>query len=56
MNEVLNEGQKEKILYNIPMKSMGTREEIAAGVLFLAIDEAKYKTGQVLNINGGLFM
>ncbi len=38
------------------MKRMGTGEEIAAGVLFLASDEAKYITGHVLNINGGLFM
>lgn len=56
MTEVLNEGQKGKILDNIPMKRMGTGEEIAAGVLFLASDEAKYITGHVLNINGGLFM
>ncbi|GFY65229.1 nodulation protein G [Trichonephila inaurata madagascariensis] len=52
MTEVLNEGQKGKILDNIPMKRMGTGEEIAAGVLFLASDEAKYITGHVLNING----
>ncbi|MBS9531727.1 MULTISPECIES: 3-oxoacyl-[acyl-carrier-protein] reductase [unclassified Wolbachia] len=56
MTEVLNEGQKEKILDNIPMKRVGTGKEIAAGVLFLASDEAKYITGHVLNINGGLFM
>lgn len=56
MTEVLNEGQKEKILDNIPMKRMGTGKEIAAGVLFLASDEAKYITGHVFNINGGLFM
>ncbi|APR98063.1 3-oxoacyl-[acyl-carrier-protein] reductase [Wolbachia endosymbiont of Folsomia candida] len=56
MTEVLNTEQKEKILDNIPMKRMGTGEEIAAGVLFLASDEARYITGCVLNINGGLFM
>ncbi|WP_395460936.1 3-oxoacyl-[acyl-carrier-protein] reductase [Wolbachia endosymbiont (group B) of Ablattaria laevigata] len=56
MTEVLNEKQKEKILDNIPMQRMGTGEEIAAGVLFLASDEARYITGHVLNINGGLFM
>ncbi|MGL9762266.1 MAG: 3-oxoacyl-[acyl-carrier-protein] reductase [Wolbachia sp.] len=56
MTEVLTEEQKRKILDNIPMKKMGTGEEIAAGVLFLASDEAKYITGHVLNINGGLFM
>ncbi|QKX02848.1 3-oxoacyl-[acyl-carrier-protein] reductase [Wolbachia endosymbiont of Litomosoides sigmodontis] len=56
MTKVLTEEQKRKILDNIPMKRMGTGEEIAAGVLFLASDEAKYITGHVLNINGGLFM
>ncbi|MEY2392787.1 3-oxoacyl-[acyl-carrier-protein] reductase [Wolbachia endosymbiont of Tettigetta isshikii] len=56
MTEVLTEEQKRKILDNIPMKKMGTGEEIAAGVLFLASDETKYITGHVLNINGGLFM
>ncbi|WP_353276517.1 3-oxoacyl-[acyl-carrier-protein] reductase [Wolbachia endosymbiont (group B) of Villa cingulata] len=56
MTEVLNEKQKEKILDNIPMQRMGTGEETAAGVLFLASDEARYITGHVLNINGGLFM
>lgn len=56
MTEVLNKKQKEKILDNIPMKRMGTGKEIAAGVLFLASDEARYITGHVLNINGGLFM
>lgn len=56
MTEVLNEKQKEKILDNIPMKRMGTGKEIAAGVLFLASNEARYITGHVLNINGGLFM
>ncbi|MCA4774091.1 3-oxoacyl-[acyl-carrier-protein] reductase [Wolbachia endosymbiont of Mansonella perstans] len=56
MTEVLTEEQKKKILDNIPMKKMGTGEEVAAGVLFLASDEAKYITGHVLNINGGLFM
>lgn len=56
MTAVLSDGQKEKILENIPLKRMGTPEEIAAGVLFLASEEARYITGHVLNINGGLFM
>jgi 3-oxoacyl-[acyl-carrier protein] reductase len=51
MTEVLTEDQKRKILDNIPMKKMGTGEEIAARVLFLASDEAKYITGHVLNIS-----
>ncbi|MGL9732966.1 MAG: 3-oxoacyl-[acyl-carrier-protein] reductase [Wolbachia sp.] len=56
MTKVLTEEQRRKILDNIPIKKIGTGEEIAAGVLFLASNEAKYITGHVLNINGGLFM
>lgn len=56
MTKVLNQEQKEKILNNIPMKRMGNPEEIGAGVLFLLSDEARYITGHVLNINGGLLM
>ncbi|UWI83143.1 3-oxoacyl-ACP reductase FabG [Wolbachia endosymbiont of Howardula sp.] len=54
--QMLSIEHKKKILDNIPMKRMGTGEEVAYGVLFLASDEAKYITGFVLNINGGLFM
>ncbi len=56
MTEVLSNEQKEKILESIPMKRVGTPEEIATGIIFLASDESRYMTGQVLNINGGLMM
>ncbi len=56
MTSSLSEEQQNKIINNIPIKRMGTPEEIAAGVLFLASDEAKYITGQTLHINGGLLM
>ncbi len=56
MTEVLSHEQKERILENIPMKRVGTTEEIATGIIFLASDESRYMTGQVLNINGGLMM
>jgi 3-oxoacyl-[acyl-carrier protein] reductase len=51
----LDEKIKEKILGSIPLKRMGTPEEIAAAVRFLASDEAAYITGQVLNVSGGLY-
>jgi 3-oxoacyl-[acyl-carrier protein] reductase len=35
---------------------VATAEEIAAGVVYLASDEASYVTGQVLRINGGMYM
>jgi 3-oxoacyl-[acyl-carrier protein] reductase len=56
MTENLPPEVKEKILSLIPMGRMGTDSEIAAGVRFLVSEEARYITGHVLNINGGMFM
>jgi 3-oxoacyl-[acyl-carrier protein] reductase len=56
MTENLPAEVKEKMLGLIPMGRMGTDSEIAAGVRFLVSEEARYITGHVLNINGGMFM
>ncbi|MFN7710527.1 MAG: 3-oxoacyl-[acyl-carrier-protein] reductase [Holosporales bacterium] len=56
MTDVLPEAQREKLLEGIPMGRMGTAEEIAAGVVFMASDAAGYITGQTLHINGGMAM
>lgn len=56
MTDKLNEEQAAKISANIPMGKMGTPSDIAAGVVFLASDNAGYITGQTLHINGGLLM
>jgi 3-oxoacyl-[acyl-carrier protein] reductase len=56
MTEALNEEQQARINANIPAGRMGSADEIAAGVLFLASNEAAYITGQTLHINGGLHM
>ena len=56
MTEALNEDQKSKINATIPAGAMGTSEDIAASVVYLASDEAKYVTGQTLHVNGGMAM
>ncbi|MEZ0260704.1 MAG: 3-oxoacyl-[acyl-carrier-protein] reductase [Alphaproteobacteria bacterium] len=56
MTEALNEEQKAKINATIPAGAMGTSEDIAASVVYLASDEAKYVTGQTLHVNGGMAM
>ncbi len=47
---------KAEILKMIPLRRFGTCEEVAAAVVFLCSDEASYMTGQVLNVNGGIYM
>lgn len=56
MTEALNEKQSAAILGNIPSGAMGTPDDIAAAVLYLASDEANYVTGQTLHVNGGMAM
>jgi len=56
MTDVLTEDQKATILGRVPAGRLGTPEEIASGVVFLASDEAAYVTGQTLHVNGGMAM
>ncbi len=56
MTEKLTDDQKEKINAQIPAARMGTPEEIAAAVLYLASPEAGYVTGATLHVNGGMAM
>jgi 3-oxoacyl-[acyl-carrier protein] reductase len=56
MTSVLSPELKEKIQNNIPLKRMGTAEEIAAAVEFLCSEKASYITGHVLDVNGGMYM
>jgi len=56
MTDVLTEDQKATILGRVPAGRLGTPQEIASGVVFLASDEAAYVTGQTLHVNGGMAM
>jgi 3-oxoacyl-[acyl-carrier protein] reductase len=56
MTAVLSEELKGKLLQAIPLKRLGSPEDIASAVRFLASEEAGYITGQVLSVNGGMYM
>ena len=56
MTDKLNDDQKARINTQIPAGRMGTTEEIAAAVLYLASPEAAYVTGATLHVNGGMAM
>ena len=56
MTDKLNDDQKAAILGQIPSGRMGSPEEIAAAVLYLASPEAGYVTGTTLHVNGGMAM
>jgi 3-oxoacyl-[acyl-carrier protein] reductase len=56
MTRGLPEEVTEKIKTEIPMNSLGTVDDVAAAVLYLVSDEARYVTGQFIHVNGGMFM
>ncbi len=56
MTNVLKDEQKARITQAIPMGRIGRSEEVAAAVRFLASDEASYITGNVIDVNGGMYM
>ena len=56
MTAALSEEFKQSAVKQIPLGRVGTPEDIASAVAFLASDEASYITGHVLNVNGGMLM
>lgn len=53
---VLTDEQKQSILTNTPLGRMGTPEEVAWAIIFLAAEQSGYITGHVLSVDGGLVM
>jgi 3-oxoacyl-[acyl-carrier protein] reductase len=56
MTNALPETAREKLLDHIPLKRMGNPEDVAEAVLFLASSRGSYITGQVLAVDGGMFI
>ena len=56
MTSILSDEVKDSINVQIPMKRMGTTQEIANVAYFLGCEESSYITGQVINIDGGMVM
>ncbi|MCU1330751.1 MAG: 3-oxoacyl-(acyl-carrier-protein) reductase [Bryobacterales bacterium] len=56
MTHVLKDEQKARITQSIPMGRIGNANEVAAAVTFLASDQASYITGNVIDVNGGMYM
>ncbi|MEW5803863.1 MAG: 3-oxoacyl-[acyl-carrier-protein] reductase [bacterium] len=56
MTRALPEAARAKLEDAIPLKRLGTIQDVAHTVAFLASDEASYITGQIINVNGGMYM
>ncbi len=56
MTRALSESQRAELLRGVPLGRLGTPEEVAAAVVFLASPGAAYITGTTVHVNGGLFM
>lgn len=56
MTRALTDAQRESIVSRIPAGRLGSAEEIAAAVTFLASEQAAYITGETLHVNGGMYM
>ena len=54
MTQGLSDSVKEKVLEQIPLRKMGTTQDIAQMVVFLASEKGSYITGQIISIDGGM--
>ena len=56
MTRAMTDSERDEWASKIPVRCLGTPDDIASAVCFLASDEASYITGQVLAVNGGMYM
>jgi len=56
MTDAMDDAQRSAMAAQIPLQKLGSPEDIAAAVLFLASPGAAYITGETLNVNGGMSM
>jgi 3-oxoacyl-[acyl-carrier protein] reductase len=56
MTSKIDAAMRKRLLESIPLGRLGRADEVAASVLFLASDAASYTTGEVLKVNGGMYM
>ena len=56
MTRVLEDGQRQSLVANVPLGRFGQPEDVAAAVVFLASPGAAYITGTTLHVNGGMYM
>ena len=56
MSQAIPQKDRELLIRQIPLERLGKAEDVAEAVLFLASPSAAYITGQVLNVNGGMYM
>jgi 3-oxoacyl-[acyl-carrier protein] reductase len=56
MTRALDEGQRDRLAESIPLGRLGTPEDVASAVGWLASPSAAYITGQTLHVNGGMYM
>jgi 3-oxoacyl-[acyl-carrier protein] reductase len=56
MTDKLNDKQRETIMAKVPASRLGTADEVASAVVYLASNEAAYVSGQTIHVNGGMLM